>query len=342
MKWRKIPAQEVATWNQKLQQTEAYFFQFPYYMDGYHDFRFCSPAYYQCEDNQQSVAYVAMLVVKLLGFKVGLVFRGPVVLDAGRPLALIIESWAQACKNDGFILLKISPPNSEMSRVLAGRADVRQKDYFPFYSGSQVNDLIISRRGTADELLQSYKNIARRKIKQADKVGYEIIESTSEEDLRQAYKIFTIVGKRKSFAYRSVESYLRILRTGAEFGLCSLYIARSKGQIINAVFVVKDGHRATHHSSALDTADMPEEVSPSCRLHFEAMKRELLERGRDHYNISYSEGKVREFKDQFNPEKVDYPAAVTLVLAPVRFYFYALVIRVFNINKLKRVLRKWV
>lgn len=106
-----IQKQFVNEWNNKLLDTNASYFQYPYYCAGYEYMPNSSCEYFTINLNETPIAFVSVLNVKIGFLKIGLVIRGPVVLEVNREQEIIVEQGILLVNNNnqpvkGFKLVK--------------------------------------------------------------------------------------------------------------------------------------------------------------------------------------------------------------------------------------------
>jgi lipid II:glycine glycyltransferase (peptidoglycan interpeptide bridge formation enzyme) len=322
--WTEIPWRELVTWNQQLLQTDASFFQYPYWNEPFRKMYF-APRYLAYRSQGQFVAYVCILTFGISGLRIGLVRRGPVSLisDTEVPFLALrdLESWA---KHEGYVFLRFTHTNPECLERLSSLGVTERIDAFPFYRDS-CDELIVEQVEDDAQMLAGFQPIARRKIRKATEVGYDVRVSDSPEALVSVWPLFLALSGRKGFRYRPLSSYLDLMRFAQPHQSARLYAAYLGQQPVEAILIVRDRMTSHYMSGALDIDALQGKESPSCLLHWRAM-RDFFHLGIKYYNLGTRSGTVYQFKSQFRPlEKVGAPPA-TLVISPGMYRCWSAII----------------
>jgi lipid II:glycine glycyltransferase (peptidoglycan interpeptide bridge formation enzyme) len=162
-------------------------------------------------------------------------------------------------------------------------------------------------------MLANFQPVARRKIKKASTVGYELSASDSPEAFEAVWPLFQKLSRRKAFTYRPLASYLDLIRLGRLHQCARLYVASLNKRPVAAIFIVRDRINASYMSGALDIDALQGQESPSCLLHWHAM-RDSYRLGVKYYLLGTRSGLVYQFKRQFRPSERVIPPPVILVL----------------------------
>jgi hypothetical protein len=315
--WIEIDKKETASWNEKLKATRASFFQYPYYASGYKDFFLAKPVYLKLIDEKNAEkAFCTILRVNFLFFKVGLVIRGPVMLDSFFSLKEVIANLKRYAKKSGYTFLRINPDEVLFEDVLKSDIDFQQKNYFPVYNGSQDRDFNIYQI-EEDKLLKSFRTDCRNKIRFSEELNFEFSTVKTETELKSVYALFEELGNTKGFKYRPYKSYREIFNQGLKEDLCSVYMAKLDGEIISSTFIVKDAVSYNCLSGALMLKkNLRSKYSPSNKMHYLAVKDCFYKDNKQQYNLSYSapDSGVYMFKDSFHPKVDMKPDHYTFVI----------------------------
>lgn len=312
--WTEISWRELVAWNQQLLQTDASFFQYPFWNEPFREMYFV-PRYLVYRSQGQFVAYVCILTLGVSGLRIGLVRRGPVSLITDAEVSFLalqdLQSWA---KHEGYIFLRFTHSDSECLERVSSLGVTERIDAFPFYRDS-CEELIVEQVEDDAQMLARFQPVARRKIKKAKEVGYDLRVSDSPEELINVWPLFSGLSKRKGFRYRPLNSYLDLIRLAQPHQSARLYAAFLGQRPVEAILIVRDRLTSHYMSGALDVDALQGKESPSCLLHWQAM-RDFFRLGVKYYNLGTRSGTVYQFKSQFRPlEKVGAPP-VTLVLRP--------------------------
>lgn len=310
--WTTIPQQELASWNQRLLQTDASLYQYPYWNEPFRRMYF-SPQYLVYRSQNEPNAYVCILTIGLPRLKIGLVHRGPVSLGSGLAVSSsALEYLYQWAKDAGYIFLRFSHSDPEYLERIAVLGYSERTDSFPFYRDLS-EELMIEQVEDDAQMLASFQPVARRKIKKASTVGYEISVSDSPEAFEAVWPLFQGLSKRKGFRYRPLASYLDLIRLARSQQCVRIYAAHLEGNPVGAILIIRDRINSCYMSGALDTDALQGQESPSCLLHWRAM-RDLYRLGVRYYFLGTRSGLVYRFKQQFRPTERVIPPPVILVI----------------------------
>ncbi len=302
LSWSKILQPDLASFDKLLKKTNASFFQYPYYAEGYKYIFLSRPSYFKYIVNDEICAFCTIMEIGIWPFKAGLIIRGPVIIDKTIYIDDVLNSLKALAKKNGYMFLRINPNDWDVDKYLKSNDEFINEDYFPYYKGSQNCNFNIHAKPD-NTLLESFHKQCRLKIKRAEAFDftYKIVEN--ETELEAVYDLFKKVGSQKNFKYRSYKSYREIFKNGQHENLCSVYIALLKNKIVSAVFIVKDKNYYTNLSGGLIVEGYNSHKSPSAKLHYMAMKDCFNIEIKSFYNISYSgpPSGVHEFKSSFNP-----------------------------------------
>ncbi|MCU0323234.1 MAG: aminoacyltransferase [Chitinophagaceae bacterium] len=314
MAWQKILPAEYFSINEALKKTDASFFQYPYYAEGYRYILRSKSVYLKYVLDNSITAYCTIMEIGFYPFKVGLIIRGPVLLNNDVKLDDLFNGLQEYAKKAGYMFIRINPAEQLLNNYLAKNDLFISEDYFPYYKGSQNKNFNISNKSSAD-LLASFNQMCRRKIKHADTVNFTYKNVETEDELKQVYELFTKVGRKKNFKYRSYKSYREIYNNGKVHDLCTVYTAILNNKIVAAGFIVKDKNYYNYLSGGLIVEGYDSKNSPSAKLHYLAMQDCFYKEEKKYYNISYSgEGSdVYKFKSSFNPAVEDMPDYYTFI-----------------------------
>lgn len=312
--YQKINKHLLEKWNVKLFETDASYFQYPYYCSGYEYMPNSSCEHFTINLNEAEIAFVSILNVKVGFLKIGLIIRGPVILQKNSDYE-IIKGLQQIQKKENYFLLRINPniTDLELETHLKNNRAIIEQDSFPIYKGSQDRDFIIELEKDEEKLLASYKTNARRKIKYAKEDEFTYSKVKTIDELDNVYNLFKSVSNTKGFKFRSQNSYKAIIEQGLKHGLCDVYCAHYQNKLVNAIIIMKDKNTNTHHSSALIQEGYNIKNAPAAYLHHMAIV-DANNENKKYYNISFSDesSPVFQFKILFNPKEVKFPSYYTI------------------------------
>lgn len=324
--YKKLTYSEVDNWNELLKNSDASFFQYPYFNEGYNHFPKSKAQYYVLFEQEKAIGFVSCIVVRIALVKIGLVLRGPVVLDKEKAQE-VVQLVKQIQSKESFFFIRFNPNKTDerLNDLVVKDRSILKLDPFPMYRGSQGFDYIIHARSSEEELLASYKSRARQGIRYAGEEDFKFIRSIEDQDLVKVYDLFKKVAGKKDFAFRPLSSYRRILECGREHDLCTLYMASINDEVVNAAIIVKDGSSYNYLSGGLIDGTYRPRNSPSTLLHHGVMKDCFFSENKKWYNISHTSPShpVYIFKSSFNPELIEYPGYYTITS-------YGLLVKVFH------------
>ncbi|HXT22970.1 MAG TPA: GNAT family N-acetyltransferase [Thermoanaerobaculia bacterium] len=264
-------------------------------------------------------APVALLCVLSLGFgrlRIGLVREGPVWLreldEASTTVCL--ESLIEELRRRGFVLAGFGSTDADALTRIEGLAPSNRERLFPFPI-AEAESLVVPQAASDEATASAFAPVARRDIRKAQGAGFTIEHADSAGALRAAWPIWMTVHRFRNQYGRSRASWLRLLEGGRALGVVRIYTASIGGRPVQSILVVQAGSRATYVIGALDREALGSLPSPSCLLHFRAM-RDCFARGCTAYDLGSRSGPVHRFKSKFRPREEPHPAPVNLILEP--------------------------
>jgi hypothetical protein len=285
-----------------------------------------SPQYLVFHCQNQPNAFVSILTMGLPGLKIGLVHRGPVSLGSElRVSDAALRHLAEWAKDMGYTFLRFSHSDANYLDRIASLGYTERTDAFPFYRDLS-EELIIEQVEDDAQMLANFQPVARRKIKKAATVGYELSVSDSPEAFKTVWPLFQGLSTRKGFRYRPLASYLELIRLAQSQQCVRLYLASLKGDPVAAILIVRDRTNSVYMSGALETAALGGRESPACLLHWRAM-RDLYRLGVKYYSLGTRSGVVYQFKRQFRPYERVMPPPVILVMNRGRYRVWSTAVR---------------
>jgi hypothetical protein len=316
MKWIKIAHDEIDGWNEKLKSTNASFFQYPYYAFGYKHFFLSRPVYLKLVDEKgNELSFCTVLEIGFYFFKVGLIIRGPVLLNENPCGKFIFDALKIYAKKNNYSFLRINPDSLDLEILLKEDPLFIRKDFFPIYKGSQSKNLNVYEKND-EELLKSFQPVCRQKIKYANEINFTYNTVSTQNELKETYNLFATLEKTKKFRYRPYESYKEIFINGSKHNLCSVYTAKIENELVCCAFIVKDKVSYTYMSGALIIKGFKPKNSPANNLHYLAMRECFYKEHKQYYNLSYSDpsSTVFVFKNSFHPSIEDKPDYYTYIV----------------------------
>ena len=310
--WHPVAPGEFAGWDRRLFATEASFLQYPYWNESTTSWRLRS-SYLSCGPPCDPLSFVCVLTLGFGRLRVGLVREGPVWLHAidEATKAACLESLLVELRRRGFVLVGFGGADAEAVTRLAPSNRDR---LFPFPI-VEPESLLVLQAATDEETASTFAPVARRDMRKAEAAGFVVEQADTAEALAAAWPIWMTVHRFRNLYGRSRSSWLRLLEAARALGMVRIYTASFGGQPVQSILVVRAGSRATYVIGALDREALGERPSPSCLLHFRAM-RDSFARGCTEYDLGSRSGPVYRFKSKFRPRERALPAPVNLVLEP--------------------------
>jgi hypothetical protein len=318
--WKEICPEEASVWNSRLLSWRADHRQFPYWNEQFRT-RVSRPRYLLYGER----AYVCVLEFGFPLARVGVVQFGPVMLGEESVSTGMYEDLIHWASRHGFIFIRILDRSLEAATRHPRSSSFRSS--FPFYEAPS-RELIVNQLPQDDQMLMSFQKIARQEIKHAADHGYDIIASRDSADLRRVWHLFEEHSARKHFRYGPLEKYASMMDRGRSEQLVTLYVASTDGHPVSAALLCRGSVTAYYLLGALDIEALGDAPSPSCLLHWTAM-RDCRRLGVTDYNLG-TPSRAYTFKRKFRPEERRLPAPVSLPCSRLTFQAWKAAIAVYN------------
>jgi len=225
-----------------------------------------------------------------------------------------LESLVAELRERGFVLACFTGPDAGALARIAGLAPSNREALFPFPI-AETESLVVPQASTDGMTSATFAPVARRDIRKAERVGFAVESADTDEALRVAWPIWMKVHQLRNRYGRSRASWRRLLARARGLGTIRIYTASLDGRPVQSILVVRAGSRASYVMGALDRAALGDRPSPSCLLHFRAM-RDSFAHGCALYDLGSRSGPVHRFKSKFRPREEVHPAPVNLILEP--------------------------
>jgi hypothetical protein len=226
-----------------------------------------------------------------------------IVQEGRRRKAILIQFEAFAAHVDA--------PLRQAARVWPVENDVIWRLYHP---GLWRDVRVILEGRSEEDLLKSFRQDTRSRIRQAIRKGYEVAVCESESDLRAGYDILQRAAAERGYGVRPLPVFLDLFEAGQRRGAAHALICRFEGETLGFRFAIRCGrglygvriaHRETDKSGPVGRF-----------LHWHCMK-QAMAWGLAYYSLGApTRGSIAEFKEGFNPVIVDNRRFVTVVLRP--------------------------
>ena len=316
--WHPVAAGELAGWDARLLATEASFLQYPYWNESMTSWRLRS-SYLSCGPPDDPVAFVSVLALGFGRRRVGLLREGPVWLrDLDEPTtAACLESLVVELRERGFVLACFTSLEADALARIAALAPSNRDRLFAFPI-AEPESLVVPQAASDEETASRFAPVARRDIRKAERAGFVVESADSDEALRVAWPIWMQVHRFRSLYGRSRASWRRLLERARALRTVRIYTASIDARPVQSILVVRAGSRATYVIGALDREALGGLPSPSCLLHFRAM-RDAFAGGCTLYDFGSRSGPVHRFKSKFRPDERILPTPVNLILEPTMY-----------------------
>lgn len=315
MPWQVIKQSKADIWNEKLKSTDAEFCQYPYYISSEYASVFSRPVFLIFIENNEELAYTAIIEIGILPFKFGVIDCAPILLRENVNLNLLLNELKQFAKSKHYLYLQIRPcNNSAFINLLEADSSFKKEILFPFHQKVEY-DLNIYNK-PEKELLAGFKLQCRRKIVLAGREPFVYKKIEDAKDLKEIKALFKKVIVVKGYEFLPFHTYRDMFIKGKPHNLCDIYTVYLNNKLINAVLVVKDKKSFYHYISGLVVDGFKANESPPAKLHFYIMKDAFYNEGKEFYNMSYggSDNLIR-FKELFNPVEVKKSGYYTYLIS---------------------------
>jgi hypothetical protein len=313
--WAPVRPQDLPSWNERLLNTDAHLYQYPYWNEPLRHIHL-RPQYLAYYSGGEVLAFVALLSVDVPLFRIAIVKGGPVSLAAGEGITdEILEGLYSWCRRERFVFLRISHPDSAIADRAASLAQSEREDRFPLYSPLEF-DLLVEQQDDEAAMLASFQRLARRNVRDASALNYEIDVTDDPNALKESWPLFLALSEKKGVRVynRPMESYFEMLSLAKPHRAARIYTARLNGVLVESIVIIRDGATAHYVAGALDTGALGEHrnASPTTLLHWKAM-RDFYKLGVRNYSLGLT---MYGFKEKFRPRQRDFPAPVSVILRP--------------------------
>lgn len=310
--WCEILSEDLPRWDELLLQTDSWLYQYPLWNEPQRALGL-TPRYLAWGPSGRPLAFVCILTIGVRPGKIGLVFRGPVSLQAEAEIPQAAHQelleWARA---QGYMFIRFTHSDPEVLSRIASHGDARGVDVFPYFLDYPIlsPDFVVAQYASDEETLDSFDREVRRKLRRASEFGYEFRSDDSPEALARLWPLYRECSRRKGFRLeRPLSVYMEILRRAQPHCCARVYSVHLHGEAVGSTVVVRDGTSA-HCVLAAFTR---EHRRSAAFLHWNSM-RDMYRLGAHKYNLGPGPGSLARFKRQFAAQRVAYPGPLTMVL----------------------------
>jgi hypothetical protein len=318
--WSEVNREELSLWNNLLMQSGASLYQYPFWNEPQRPL-WLRPRYLVLEDQDKLLAYVCILTVGFGPAKIGLVFRGPVLLSGQKKLPQEamerLLAWTRA---QGYIFIRFTHSDGAVLNQVASAGDARHLDAFPYFLDYPIlsPDYVVEQHESEADTLAGFDREVRRKIRRAVEMGYEFRCSDSPAALAGLWPLYQECARRKGFRLeRPLSVYMEAMRMARPDGGARLFAVYLKGKPVGSALIFRD--RDTAHCTLAAFAE--EHRQSAVFLHWNCM-RYMYAQGATRYNLGPGPGTLARFKEQFSRQGPECPAPLTMVLKKNWFRFW--------------------
>jgi len=331
--WVELKLDEIVEWNRRLQMTDATYRQYPYWLES---FRKCgvTPRYFILQTRDTPLVYTGFLSLGPPKARIGIVHCGLIPIADVEIDASIVKSFVQLTRSLGYFFLKITHPDQAVLDIFSSTVLTEKGSFFPGYENSR-NHLIVRQMEKDAEMMSSFNESGRRKIRKGQKEDYEISVSDDTDDLRDIWPMLEKHAAQKGIqaSNRPLDSWLHVIRNAREFNCFRLYKVHLNDHLVQAILILKYGTTAEYMIGGMDIDVLRTNESPAAFAHWFAM-RDLYRQGCEYYDIGSPGDGVNnqtfQFKRNFRPVLFVYPEPITIILKPRLFRLWKfLIYRIF-------------
>ena len=260
-----------------------------------------------------------------LGITIWYAQRGPVWSGLPEQKSLVALVQHLRTEAEGVSFLRFDPAVTD-PQVAGWLSDLRFNRSFEEIQPQ--HSLLVSLKGSEEEILAQMHSKGRYNIKLAANKGVSVRVANSEEGLTVFNELTKETATRNKISVHPGAYYEKLmgLLWGEERG--DILIAEHDGKPLAAIIVEYLGHYATYLHGA--SSSEGRNLMPTYLVQWEAMKR-AKGHGADWYDLrgigpegepNHPYAGLRDFKTKFGGEEVTYIGAYDLVLDPVRYAVY--------------------
>ncbi len=318
--WSEVSRDELSQWNNFLMRSDASLYQYPFWNEPQRPL-WLRPRYLVLEDQGRLLAYVCILTVGFGPAKIGLVFRGPVLLAGQDKLPQqAMERLLAWTRDQGYIFVRFTHSEAAVLNQVASAGDARHLDAFPYFLDYPIlsPDFVVEQCESEAKTLAGFDREVRRKIRRAMEMGYEFRCSDSPAALAGLWPLYQECARRKGFRLeRPLSVYMEAMRMARPDGGARVFAVYLDGKPVGSTLIFRD-RDAAHCMLA---AFAVEHRQSAVFLHWNCM-RYMYSQGATRYNLGPGPGTLARFKEQFSRQGPECPPPLTMVLKENWFRFW--------------------
>lgn len=321
-KWVEVKREDIDDWNQRLQKTDATYRQYPYWLESFRK-PGVTPKYFILQTKNEPLAYTSFLSFGPPGARIGIMHGGLIPLSDLQIDTSVVKSFIQLTRDRGYFFLKISHPSQAILDEFSKNVLTEKGSFFPGYENSR-NHLLIRQTKDDNEMMSSFNETGRRKIRKGQKAGYEICVSDEPDALSDIWPMLEKHAAQKGIkaSNRTLGEWLRVMRDARKHNCVRLYLVRLNARFVKAILILKYGTTAEYMIGGMDIDVLQENESPAAFAHWFVM-RDIYQDGCEYYNIGSPGDGVNnqtfQFKRNFRPSLFVHPESTAIILKPRLF-----------------------
>jgi hypothetical protein len=322
LSWTEIGEQELSDWILRLANEEhASIRQYPLFNERFRKL-LIKPIYVKCVNTSGDIhGFACLLSFGRTPFKCGVMIDGPVLFRDDDNSKLAAEGLVGWLRSNGFAFVRISTNHQPVIASLSRLPEAIFRNPFPFiprYGGN----LVVPLKASDSDMLASFQQVCRYEIKGARKALCVVAKSSDFEEFQKLWPMFASRAKEKGFQMGSLKDYESLFKLSPREDLVRVYTALYNAKVTYSAVLLREHSTVHYFHGSLDLEALGAHPSPSCLLHWEAM-RDYRSLGCSWYNLGRAAGSVYTFKRKFRPSELPSPTTITLVLRPLVYRVWA-------------------
>ena len=318
LSWSEIRNPDLSHWILRLADEEqAPIRQYPLFNERFRRI-LTAPVYLKCVDTSGDIrGFACVISFGRAPFKCGVVIDGPVLFREDDYSKLAAEALVSWFRSNGFAFVRVSNNRQPVIALLSGLPEAVFHNPFPFiprYGG----ELVVSLKTSESDMLAGFQQVCRRDIKHAREALCVVTKSQDVKEFRNVWPMYASRAKEKGLRMGSLKDYESLFKLSPREDLVRIYTAFYDGSAAYSAVFLRDHSTVHYFLGALDLEALGAHPTPSCLVHWEAM-RDYRSLGCSWYNLGGRSGSVYTFKKKFRPSEVPSPTSITLVLRPLLY-----------------------
>ncbi|MCL2173868.1 peptidoglycan bridge formation glycyltransferase FemA/FemB family protein [Candidatus Saccharibacteria bacterium] len=257
--------------------------------------------------------YATVLTRRFIGIgRLAYIMRGPNIKNSDQLRAIVsINS-----KKTDFFAIKMEPSIEQIPHeMIADESIGADLKHLLKVRNTQphTQQVVVDLTRSADEILASFSQTARREIRAAEKDGIIIKKSPlTEKNMRDMYRLYSAMSQRTKLFIRPYDYYRRFWMSYGDLDQGELFLAHTKsGDAIAGAFIIKFGQKAIYK----DGGSVRTDYKHFAHLLQWSVMLSLKESGVTEYNLMSTQAPgLNTFKRSFSPRDIVYIGTYDQVL----------------------------